>query len=585
MTEDQHQPGDIQSLPLYLWDDNPSSVDLLGFDAVVAPVRASIAMPDLDPLTIGVHGPWGGGKSTILGLIASDLAKDKTNVVVRTNPWEFDEQEDVRGTLIALVLQTLEDEFKETQGITEKVQGLLKRISWSRVTVALAKGALSMQWDVDALVDAFTPKAKEQPDSMAGFRDAFKELVESLPNVQRVVVLVDDLDRCLPHAVMATLEAIKLFLSVEKMVFVIAADKEMVRDAIAANLAQAPRGERFAQRYLDKIIQLPISLPRLAPNEAEAYVGLLLARAECTDDQFSGLVEHCRRRRAEGRAQLLWGFGDGQYRPSDGALSLAGQLTRGLSADRVTNPREIKRFLNEFGVRRTIAAERNLAIRPAVIAKLLLLEDRFPKDFEVLATTPEGDRRDLLGRWEQWAAGDKTSGNKGKPPNDVSEESRPWAAAEPLLAGEDVGPYITLAASLTAIGPAAGLSDELADLVTQALGQSQAGRNNAVAAITERPALEQRRVLDVLLARTPQLEEITPAIVAIVAIAKGTKGLVPDAAAGVEQVRGRLEPGSIVELANSAVPDLVAVVERLAEDATVEEDVRVAAQQALPGGA
>ena len=80
-----------------------------------------------------------------------------------------------------MVLQTLEDEFKETQGITEKVQGLLKRIRWSRNPVALAMGASSMQWDVDALVDAFTPKAKEQPDSMAGFRDAFKELVQSLP--------------------------------------------------------------------------------------------------------------------------------------------------------------------------------------------------------------------------------------------------------------------------------------------------------------------------------------------------------------------------------------------------------------------
>jgi len=583
MTEQgqQDEPAVVQSLPLVLWDDNPSSVDLLGFDAVVAPVRAAIAMPDLDPLTIGVHGPWGGGKSTILGLIASELAKDKTNVVVRTNPWEFDEQEDVKGTLIALVLQTLEAQFKETQGITEKVQGLLKRISWSRVTVALAKGALSMQWDVEALVNAFTPKAKEQPDSMAGFRDAFKELVDSLPDVKRVVVLVDDLDRCLPHAVMATLEAIKLFLSVEKMVFVIAADKEMVRDAIAASLAQAPRGERFAKRYLDKIIQLPVSLPRLAPHEAEAYVGLLLARAECNDAQFSELVEHCRRRRAEGRVQLLWGFEEGQYRPSVDALSLAGQLTRGLSADRVTNPREIKRFLNEFGVRRTIAAERNLAVRPAVIAKLLLLEDRLPKDFEVLATAPEADRRDLLGRWEQWAASDK----KVKPPDDVSEESGAWAAAEPLLAGEDVGPYITLAASLTAVGPAAGLSDELADLVTQTLGPSQAGRNNAVAAITKRPASEQRRVLEVLLARTPQMEEITHAVVAIVAIAKGTKTLVPDAAAGVEQVRGRLEPGSVVELANSGVPELVAVVERLADDATVEEDVRVAARQALPGGA
>ena len=292
---------------------------------------------------------------------------------------------------------------------------------------------------------------------------------------------------------MATLEAIKLFLSVEKMVSV-AADKEMVRDAIAANLAQAPRGQRFAQRYLDKIIQLPISLPRLAPNEADAYVRLPLARAECTDDQFSGLVEHCRRRRAEGRARLLRGFRDGQYRPSDGALSLAGQLTRGLSADRVTNPREIKRFLNEFGVRRTIAAERNLAIRPAVIAKLLLLEDRFPKDFEVLATTPEGDRRDLLGRWSSGRPVIRRVVTRvSRPTTTVRSPGR--AAAEPLLAGEDVGPYITLAASLTAIGPAAGLSDELADLVTQALGQSQARRNNAVAAITERPALEQRRSL------------------------------------------------------------------------------------------
>ncbi len=82
-----------------------------------------------------------------------------------------------------------------------------------------------MQWDLKTLVEAFTPRLKEQPESMAGFRDAFGEMVSALPDVRRVVVLVDDLDRCLPDAVMATLEAIKLFLSVERMVFVIAADQ------------------------------------------------------------------------------------------------------------------------------------------------------------------------------------------------------------------------------------------------------------------------------------------------------------------------------------------------------------------------
>lgn len=86
-----------------LWDDNPSTVDLLGFDAVVAPVLAAVDIPDLAPFTIGAHGPWGGGKSTILGLLEAEL-QGGTHVVVRTNPRQYDYQADVKGTLIARVL-------------------------------------------------------------------------------------------------------------------------------------------------------------------------------------------------------------------------------------------------------------------------------------------------------------------------------------------------------------------------------------------------------------------------------------------------------------------------------------------------
>lgn len=88
-------------------------------------------------------------------------------------------------------------------------------------------------------------------------------------------MLVDDLDRCLPEAVMAALESIKLFLSVPKMVFVLAADQEMVRDAIAANLNSTSRGERLAGRYLEKIAQ-----PRFAsPSHAARGGGVHRAAA------------------------------------------------------------------------------------------------------------------------------------------------------------------------------------------------------------------------------------------------------------------------------------------------------------------
>src|SRR5690606_27929706 len=123
---------------------------------------------------------------------------------------------------------------------------LLNRISWSRVVKVVAKGAIIQSVDLKELALALTPKGRDSPESMAGFKAGFADLVGRLPSKRRVVVLVDDLDRCLPQATTATLEAIKLFLSVPKMVFVIAADQDMVRDAIALNLGASPESSRYA---------------------------------------------------------------------------------------------------------------------------------------------------------------------------------------------------------------------------------------------------------------------------------------------------------------------------------------------------
>jgi hypothetical protein len=561
---------------IVLWDDNPSAVDLLGFDAVVAPILAAVEAPDLDPLTIGIHGPWGGGKSTILGLLEAEL-RDGAYVVVATTPWEYDDRTDVKGTLIAQVLGELEARFGEDGSIKDKVADLLKRISWSRATRALAKGALTMQWDVDQLVDAFTPRRKETPETMSGFREAFSELVDALPKVERVVVLVDDLDRCLPDAVMATLEAIKLFLSVDKMVFVIAADQDMVRDAIAASLGASSRSERFAKRYLDKIVQLPISLPRLAPFEAEAYIGLLLSRNDCDDEQFQALVDHCRERRQLQATPLLGDMRDLAYQPSEGLLRLASQLAQGLGADRVTNPREIKRFLNAFGVRRQIATARGIDLAPAVIAKLLLLEDRYRSDFETLAGTPETDRADLLDRWEQWARdGD------GSPPKGISEDSRDWAASDPALRGEKLGPYITLAASLATVSIAGAMGEVLVGLMTRVIGESEADRHLAVEELAKRPIADQRLVVAALFERTRQAEDVTAIVRGLVEMTKANADLADDVVVGIEDhCYPKLGPASAVELAGSKVPALGALAERLRDDPTVEEDVREAARQVL----
>lgn len=562
---------------IFLWDDNPADVDLLGFDAVVAPVLTALESDQLDPLTIGIHAKWGGGKSTVLTLIAHALAANSSAVVVQTNPWAYDDQADVKGALIAEVLGALEEKFSSEAGVSDKVGSLLRRVSWSRAAAVLAGGALARNLDVDGLVDALTPKKRSEADSMAGFRAAFDEFIGSLKGIERVVVLVDDLDRCLPPAVMATLEAIKLFLSVKGMVFVVAADQDMVRDAIAMNLAATPRGERFAQRYLDKIVQLPVSLPHLPPHEAEAYVGLLLARPHCDQTQFDALLDHCRARRQKNKLPLLAELDGLAYKPSDDVLRLASQLVHGLRADRVSNPREIKRFLNAVSVRQRIAQARGLVIRPDVIAKLLLLEDRYRVDFETLAGTADAKRPALLQAWEAWAKGEKDERPEG-----VSDESKDWASAEPSLAKELIGPYLTLAASLAVASVATPMDDDLAALLSRLTGASEADRRSAIEALSERSVGDKRALLEGLFGQARLSEDVSLIVEAAVAIANETPELAEEVASGLkENCWQQLDVGNAVDIASS--PHLNGLAKALASDTAIGPDVRQAAKEVLEG--
>ncbi|MFD8222204.1 P-loop NTPase fold protein [Streptomyces sp. NPDC059697] len=114
---------------LQLWDDNPTTVDLLGFTSIVDTVVAALQSPSLDPVTIGINAPWGGGKSTVLGLLHEALDQESGYRVIRLDPWEFEDQFDVRGAVIGEVLQDLLTVYPD-EDLGDSVKGLLNRISW-----------------------------------------------------------------------------------------------------------------------------------------------------------------------------------------------------------------------------------------------------------------------------------------------------------------------------------------------------------------------------------------------------------------------------------------------------------------------
>jgi hypothetical protein len=561
---------------LRLWDDNPTSTDLLGFDAVVAPILEALRTADLDPLTVGVHSPWGGGKSTVLRLLHEQIRGNQRYLVVEVDPWRFDDQSDVRGALMAEILDGLLEAYGDVRGVRAAITGLLRRISWGRVVAAVGSGAVSMQWDPDKLVEAFTPKQRRSTESMSGFRDQFAELMGLLTHIDRVVVLVDDLDRCLPAAVMATLEAIKLFLSVPKMVFVLAADQAMVRDAIAASLSRTSRSEAFADRYLDKIVQLPVTLPRLAFQDAEAYIGLLLAARNLPKinpaKAHLELIEHCAQRRREGQTDLLAELNGLEWRPEPAVLQLTGQLAQGLESDRLANPRKIKRFLNAFGVRQAITQARKVTISPAVLAKMLLLEEQHPASFQILAGTAAPDRAELLEHWERWGRGEAE-----RPPEGIEPPTQAWASSAPSLATENLAPYLALAASLLHVGVGGSVNDEVAALVRSSMVGGAAARAAAVEQLAVLAPGTQAEAMELMFTMAGRTEDAEPLFSAVATWAARSPYLAGRAAAGVRENWNRITTGAVVELSESGVAELTSLLPAIAADDRLDEMVRRAA--------
>jgi hypothetical protein len=507
-----------------LFDDNPAVEDLLGFDAIADVVARIVGSGGLDPVTVGIHSAWGGGKSTALNLIAESLSSLGHVLVVRIDPWEFENAEDMRGTLIAQVLDRLQsrvptEDPSKAKIVLDKLNDLRQRIAWGRVAKVLITSAVTMSPKIADLVDALTPEARtgdtdQVQQGMAGFREQFQTLMDSMDGLTKVVVLVDDLDRCLPPTIMATLESIKLFLSVKKMAFVIAADQDLIRDAVDVELRGAARGG-FAKLYTEKIVQLPVTLPMLSIEQAEAYIALLLCNSgSASGHRYKEIVALYRKRRVEGKAPYVIPS-QSDTEPTAETLTLAASIAHGLAADVWRSPRAIKRFLNALAVREHLATLAGAELPLELLTKLYLLELRHSEAFQALARQTKTERRGFINAWEDWAA---PGINGSTAPDGIKADTREWAAHPPSLKDETdaIDRYLSVAATLKSdVRFGGAISAEQLELIELLAHPSDATRNAAVTRVVALPFDDQDIVVQGLcdqLARTRDPEPVIKAL-------------------------------------------------------------------------
>lgn len=458
---------------LNLWSDEPATTDLLSFSAIAETVVDALFDDGLNPVALGVSGSWGSGKTTVLNLIGQYVEKrssemDGKVLIVRADPWRYDPALGPKESLISEVLAAMGAEFSNADPIGQAAEGalkkLIKRVNWAKAVKVAARTAISLQLPS---LDDLTGLVSDEPETlvsekgMAEFRTDFEAFLnhEALANVSQVVVLVDDLDRCLPETVVETLETIRLFLSVKGMSFVIAADEKRVAEAIQQKL-QSPLAdseeESIASLYLHKIVQTTVPVPALSYFDTRSYLFLMLCATETSSDVYEDLVKKC------AILRLSAGSLDDLELPNDTDLSLqaatASRLTPILYEKFKGNPRRIKRFMNDLHVRQSIASRRGIKLEPDAIAKLMVLEKLLENDFsEVLSWLAMGTLRAQFENLRLLAETGSLDQKKGVPmAKGVSGSSSKggftatmvrWAKLPPELDAAEVSGYLTLAAA------------------------------------------------------------------------------------------------------------------------------------------
>jgi predicted KAP-like P-loop ATPase len=499
-----------------MWPDNETDRDFLNFTGVADTVAEIIVQANGKPISIGVSGAWGVGKSSMIRLIRRGLAgrtqgQADAFVFVEFNAWLYQGYDDARAALLDVIASTLATEAAKRRTGIEKAHDLLKRVNWLRAAKFVAPSALALALGLpppglvseifdlgkkavaggiaSADLTQIAEKSKEltagaagllnpatdtsPPKEIQAIRDSFEAALSEM-NVT-LVVLIDDLDRCLPATTISTLEAIRLFLFLEHTAFVIAADEVMIKHAVRRHFDGVD--EVLVTSYFDKLIQVPIRVPPLGTQEVRAYLMLLFVENSTlpNPDKEAIRIRVCAQLGQTWKGQrvdrafmmtLRASYPPELVARFEAADRLAPLLTR--ASQIAGNPRLIKRFLNALSIRMTIARGHHVTVDESALTKMLLFERCAPSAaYDALTKAVTGSADGIpafLKPWEDQVEAGETPDLKAPWDDPFILE---WLALSPHLGEHDLRGILYVSREhAPLITPEDRLSSEGAELLT-----------------------------------------------------------------------------------------------------------------------
>ena len=491
-----------------MWKDSETKSDYLNFDYLIDAVESIAMDAKLTPSTIGVYGDWGSGKSSLMQMVEEKIMAEhkKDACCIRFNGWLFEGYEDAKTAFCGSILDALRTEKTIPAQVKTRITKLLKKVDGKKILmkggsvaldILLTGGLGSITYlTIDAITNALKDKLtnanaadiknvlkdvltenKNQSTSNRNdikiFQEEFKKILDE-SKIEHLVIFVDELDRCTPDTVLDIFAAMRLFLFVEKTSFIIGADSRLVDYAIKSRYKNIVGNDLdISKEYLEKLIQYPVTIPKLDELELERYLTCLLLEtdidniAECfkSNDIYEPISQN----------KLIDSHKDKEEKIKE-ALVLSRIISPILAAKLNGNPRQCKRFLNTLFMRTQMAKSRHVDLDKKVLSKLMLLE-YFKEPMYAEVMNPN-NRQDL----EDFETNKSVKNNNVFSKWKDDEWVKDWLAIDVPLCKEDLKPYYYFSRSTQRVNQAINnlLSPNAQQCLKLFLAKSDTERGKAV---------------------------------------------------------------------------------------------------------
>ena len=252
---------------------DPFAGDVLGRRRVVETV-CRVVSDIASPAVLLVDGEWGSGKTVFTrmcaALLRSESFKGWGGTVIEFNAWTQSHTREPLRDLVSVLTKKIDGDYK--------LHGML---------LDLLKDRLLLKAATDAVVDPTLLPRYELGTETTKFKEVLKAFVDS--SGERVVVFIDELDRCRPDHALRVLETVRNLLDVDGVIVVVTVNLRALEHAVASLLGPDCDAERYLRRFID----LRMALPAPQSKDLQRFYRHLLKQTGL-DERFKGRESYAR---------------------------------------------------------------------------------------------------------------------------------------------------------------------------------------------------------------------------------------------------------------------------------------------------